>query len=211
MNDTALKLLLVDDDPMILRALSTILESSGFDVVQTVQDSRDAERQYDLHKPDLLILDIRMPEISGLEIARCILAKDPSAVILLLTTFKDEQWLSEALALGCRGYLLKQNFGSIVPAIRAVAAGNHVFDQEVVVSLKDKPEVIVEPKLSERENEVFVLVAQGMNNREIGEELHLSEGTVRNYLSLILDKLSLRDRTQIAIYYYKKLLEKRPF
>ena len=86
---------------------------------------------------------------------------------------------------------MKQNFGSIVPAIRAVAAGNHVFDQDVVVSLKDKSEVVAEPMLSERENDVFVLVAQGMNNREIGEELHLSEGTVRNYLSLILDKLSL--------------------
>lgn len=211
MHETALKLLLVDDDPMILRALRTILESSGFEVLNTVQDARDAERQYELLKPDLLILDIRMPEISGLEIARSILAKKPSAAILLLTTFKDAQWLSEALALGCRGYLLKQNFGSIVPAIRAVAAGNHVFDQDVVVSLKDKSEVIAEPMLSERENDVFVLVAQGMNNREIGEELHLSEGTVRNYLSLILDKLSLRDRTQIAIYYYRKLLEKRPF
>lgn len=211
MHETALKLLLVDDDPMILRALRTILESSGFEVLNTVQDARDAERQYELLKPDLLILDIRMPEISGLEIARSILAKKPSAAILLLTTFKDAQWLSEALALGCRGYLLKQNFGSIVPAIRAVAAGNHVFDQDVVVSLKDKSEVIAEPMLSERENDVFVLVAQGMNNREIGEELHLSEGTVRNYLSLILDKLSLRDRTQIAIYYYQKLLEKRPF
>ena len=211
MHETALKLLLVDDDPMILRALRTILESSDFEVLNTVQDARDAERQYELLKPDLLILDIRMPEISGLEIARSILAKKPSAAILLLTTFKDAQWLSEALALGCRGYLLKQNFGSIVPAIRAVAAGNHVFDQDVVVSLKDKSEVIAEPMLSERENDVFVLVAQGMNNREIGEELHLSEGTVRNYLSLILDKLSLRDRTQIAIYYYQKLLEKRPF
>lgn len=211
MHETALKLLLVDDDPMILRALRTILESSGFEVLNTVQDARDAERQYELLKPDLLILDIRMPEISGLEISRSILAKKPSAAILLLTTFKDAQWLSEALALGCRGYLLKQNFGSIVPAIRAVAAGNHVFDQDVVVSLKDKSEVIAEPMLSERENDVFVLVAQGMNNREIGEELHLSEGTVRNYLSLILDKLSLRDRTQIAIYYYRKLLEKRPF
>ncbi len=211
MHETALKLLLVDDDPMILRALRTILESSGFEVLNTVQDARDAERQYELLKPDLLILDIRMPEISGLEIARSILAKKPSAAILLLTTFKDAQWLSEALALGCRGYLLKQNFGSIVPAIRAVAAGNHVFDQDVVVSLKDKSEVVAEPMLSERENDVFVLVAQGMNNREIGEELHLSEGTVRNYLSLILDKLSLRDRTQIAIYYYRKLLEKRPF
>lgn len=211
MHETALKLLLVDDDPMILRALRTILESSGFEVLNTVQDASDAERQYELLKPDLLILDIRMPEISGLEIARSILAKKPSAAILLLTTFKDAQWLSEALALGCRGYLLKQNFGSIVPAIRAVAAGNHVFDQDVVVSLKDKSEVVAEPMLSERENDVFVLVAQGMNNREIGEELHLSEGTVRNYLSLILDKLSLRDRTQIAIYYYRKLLEKRPF
>lgn len=211
MHETALKLLLVDDDPMILRALRTILESFGFEVLNTVQDARDAERQYELLKPDLLILDIRMPEISGLEISRSILAKKPSAAILLLTTFKDAQWLSEALALGCRGYLLKQNFGSIVPAIRAVAAGNHVFDQDVVVSLKDKSEVVAEPMLSERENDVFVLVAQGMNNREIGEELHLSEGTVRNYLSLILDKLSLRDRTQIAIYYYRKLLEKRPF
>lgn len=211
MEDQALKLLLVDDDPMILRALGTILESEGFEVIGTVQDARDAERQFDLLQPDLLIMDIRMPEISGLDIARNILAKDPAASILLLTTFKDEQWLSEALALGCRGYLLKQNFGSIVPAIRAVAAGNHVFDQEVVVSLKDKSEVTPDPRLSERENEVMVLVAQGMNNREIGEELHLSEGTVRNYLSAILEKLSLRDRTQIAIYYYRKLLQKRPF
>ena len=105
--------LILDDDPMILRALSTILDVAGFEVVATAERGEAAISAWRQYQPDLLLLDIRMPGLSGLEVAKQILDEDPEAKILLLTTFKDEAWLSEALALGCSGYLLKQNFGSI--------------------------------------------------------------------------------------------------
>lgn len=206
-----MKLILADDDPMILRALSTILGVAGFEVVATAERGEAAISAWHQYQPDLLLLDIRMPGLSGLEVAKQILDEDPEAKILLLTTFKDEEWLSEALALGCRGYLLKQNFGSIVPAIQAVAAGNHVFDQEVVASLRESPAAYQDPNLNERENEILLLLAQGLNNKEIADELYLSEGTVRNYISHMLEKLELRDRTQLAVMYYQKILERRPF
>ena len=128
--------------------------------------------------------------------------------ILLLTTFRDSEYLAEALALGCRGYLLKQNFASIIPSLRAVMAGNFVFDEEVVQSLTTETRVKTDPRLTERENEVLTRIALGENNRDIAAALFLSEGTVRNHVSSMLDKLGLRDRTQLAVYYYRELVER---
>ncbi|NLZ70592.1 MAG: response regulator transcription factor [Clostridiaceae bacterium] len=132
----------------------------------------------------------------------------PAPRILLLTTFRDSEYLAEALALGCRGYLLKQNFASIIPSLRAVMAGNFVFDEEVVQSLTTETRVKTDPRLTERENEVLTRIALGENNRDIAAALFLSEGTVRNHVSSMLDKLGLRDRTQLAVYYYRELVER---
>ena len=150
-----------------------------------------------------------MKDMSGLEAAEKILEEFPDAKILLLTTFSDDDYIVRALRLGAKGYLLKQDYASILPALQAVDSGQTVFGREVVSKL---PNLIHPQKesydyrardISPRELEIIRLIAEGLSNREIASELFLSEGTVRNYLSSILDKLSLRDRTQVAVFYYQ--------
>ena len=146
--------------------------------------------------------------MDGLAASAEILALDPQAKILLLTTFLDDEYIIRALKLGARGYLLKQDYNSIIPALKAVYSGQTVYGNEITAKL---PHLLTGQKsfpwetyhIGPRELEVIALVAQGMSNKEIAQNLYLSEGTVRNYLSAILDKLSLRDRTQLAVFYLK--------
>ncbi len=201
-----MKILLCDDDPMVRDALKTIIEASGEQVIGMAEDGREAVSLFGSLRPDLLLMDIRMKKMNGLEASREILALYPDAKILLLTTFKDEEYISEALALGCRGYLLKQNFAAIIPSIKAAVAGNLVFDSDVVGRLASAPQFKPDNRLSEQEQRLWMLVAEGYNNKEIAAQMHLSEGTVRNYLSSILEILDLRDRTQLAVAYYKRML-----
>ena len=121
----------------------------------------------------------------------------------MITTFQDDEYISAALSLGCKGYILKQNIKGIIPAINAVYSGNIVYDSKIVSSIQKQSKKKVDPDLTDRELGILLLVAEGLNNKEISEKLYLSEGTVRNYISNMLEKLSLRDRTQLAIYYYK--------
>lgn len=147
--------------------------------------------------------DIRMTGMTGLEASKKILEEDGEANILLITTFKDDEYIHEALKIGCRGYLLKDNFKGILPAIQAVESGNMVFDSDIVKNMSTRTHFKAMEALSAREQEILSQVAEGMSNREIAEKLYLSEGTVRNYISQMLTKLDLRDRTQLAVYYYK--------
>lgn len=203
-----MKIIIIDDDALIRISLKTIVEAGGIEVAALGASGAEAVFLFRQHQPDVVLMDIRMDNMNGLEAAKKILADAPGAKILLLTTFKDRAYISEALALGCRGYLLKQNFGSILPSLEAIAAGSFVFDSEVIDSLASAPSVQPDERLSERENELVSLIAEGLNNKEIAARMNLSEGTVRNYLSEILDKLRLRDRTQLAVYYYKRILDK---
>lgn len=164
-------------------------------------------------------MDIRMENINGLEASETIMASHPDARILLLTTFSDDEYIIKALSIGAKGYILKQNFESIAPAVKAVHNGQTVFGDEIVGKLPDlighmdttssdvqpSPFAGMEYELSSKEMNIIRLVADGLNNKEIASSLYLSEGTVRNYISSILDKLQLRDRTQLACFYYKKL------
>lgn len=202
-----MEIIIIDDDALVRESLKTIVEAGGITVRGLGASGYDALALYAAHHPDVVLMDIRMEGMNGLEAARALLSSHPEARILLLTTFNDRAYISEALALGCRGYLLKQNFASILPSLHAVMAGSFVFDSNVVDRLVSSPELAPDERLTERENHVVALVAEGMNNREIAKTMHLSEGTVRNYLSEILDKLDLRDRTQLAVAYYKRLLE----
>ena len=206
-----INILIVDDDILVAGALKTILETDGsVCVCGTGTDGKDAVSLYRQHKPDVLLMDIRMREMSGLEASEQILSEFPNAKILLLTTFSDDEYIVKALKFGVKGYLLKQDYTSIVPAIKAVCTGQTVFGLEIVSRIPD----LLQKKskfnyddyeISEREYKIITLVADGLSNREIAEKLYLSEGTVRNYLSSILDKLCLRDRTQLAIFYYQHL------
>lgn len=198
-----MKIVIVDDDPLVVSALTTIVENSDYKVAAEGTSGFDAVKLYSEHSPDLLMTDIRMREKSGLEASREILAADSEAKILLITTFKDDEYIHEALNIGCKGYLLKDNLSGIIPAIEAVLSGNMVFDSNIVKSMSAQSAHKDFTDLSTREQDIIELVAEGFNNKEIAEALYLSEGTVRNYISQMLTKLDLRDRTQLAVYYYK--------
>lgn len=208
------KILLIDDDELITVALETIINSEeGFTIVGKGGSGREGVELYDKLSPDLLLMDIRMADMNGLEAAEEILKKHKDAVILFLTTFSDDEYIVKALKLGVRGYLLKQDYKSLPSALKAAMSGQSVFGGAIVdkiPTLMNVPAASGESQfdyrskdITEKEYEVIQLVAEGYSNKEIAGKLFLSEGTVRNYLSVILEKLELRDRTQLAIFYLK--------
>lgn len=205
-----MNVVIVDDDKLVCQALKTILEADSEIVVPAIGNhGDDAVRLYKEYKPDIMLMDIRMGQVTGIDAGKMIVADDPSAKILFLTTFADNEYIVDALKLGAKGYLLKQNFESIVPSLKAVYSGQNVYGEEIVAKIpavsgaKDKENTLEGFDLTEREKDIIRQVAEGLSNKEISEMLFLSEGTVRNYISTILEKLELRDRTQLAIFYYK--------
>ena len=206
-----MKVVIIDDDSLVAISLKTILEASGkIEVIAIEKDGKEALPLYQREMPDVLLMDIRMKEMNGIEAGTQVLNKFPKAKILYLTTFLDDEYIIQALNIGAKGYILKQDFESIVPALDAVMLGQSVFGGDIVEKIphliKNKDDFDYEKyHLTEKEIKIIQVVAEGLNNKEIAEELALSEGTVRNYLSLILEKLELRDRTQLAVFYYKHM------
>lgn len=204
-----MRVLIIDDDTLVAMSLQTILEADEeVEVVGIGNSGEVAIALYEQHKPDVLLMDIRMSGMTGLEAGEQILCKDKQAKILYLTTFMDDEYIVKALAIGAKGYILKQDFEGIVPALKAVYGGQNVFGQDIVEKLPDlmgqkKTFDYEQYNISEKEFEIIEEVAKGYSNKEIAARLYLSEGTVRNYLSTILEKLSLRDRTQLACFYYQ--------
>lgn len=206
-----MNIIIVDDDQLVALSLKTILEtSSDINIIATGHSGAEAIELYDTYIPDILLMDIRMDGMTGLEAGEKIISKHPDARILLLTTFLDDEYIIKAIRLGARGYILKQAFDTIAPALHAVYNGQTVFGDEIMnkipVLIKQDNDIDYEDMgLNSREYEIIRLVSDGLNNKEISNKLYLSEGTVRNYISTILEKLSLRDRTQLACFYYKHL------
>ena len=206
-----MRTVIVDDDNLVAISLKTILEADkDIEVVATGNDGKEAVELYSRYQPEVLLMDIQMKGMSGLEAAEQILQNHPQAKILFLTTISDDEYIVKALNIGAKGYILKQDFEGIVPAIRAVEQGQSVFGGEIV----NKIPVLMQSKesfdyakyeISEKEQEIIEQVALGKSNKEIAKTLFLSEGTVRNYISSVLDKLSLRDRTQLAVFYYRNV------
>lgn len=210
-----MRIAIVDDDPIVCQSLETILTATGTaEVLWTANDGDAAVRRYfetPASRPDVLLIDIQMPGTSGLDAAREILATDPAARILFLTTFSDQSYIAQAMGLGAKGYLIKQDVAAVGPALQAVMAGQVVLGAEVLGKLTERtPDPAdsddsgdtadsIEGLLGEREREITALVAEGLDNRDIAARLFLSEGTVRNRISAILDKLGLTNRTQLAI------------
>lgn len=204
-----MKIIIVDDDCLVAGALQTILGADpDIEVTATGRNGTEACQLYRQYRPDILLMDIRMKELDGLSASKKILGEFPDARILLLTTFSDDEYIVKALRLGAKGYLLKQDYASIIPALKAVYSGQTVFGTEIISKI---PELLQtseafdysSKEINSRELDIIRLIANGYSNKEIAAELFLSEGTVRNYLSAILDKLELRDRTQVAVFYYQ--------
>lgn len=206
-----IRVVVVDDDPFVCASLETILNAQNdMEVVAKGASGPEAIGLFGEYEPDVLLMDIQMPGGDGISAAETILAENAGARVVFLTTFSDDEYIARALHIGAKGYLIKQNVGDIAPAIRAVAAGQSVLGDEVVGSIareshsrKSTMERFADRGLTERECEVVELVAQGLDNREIAGKLFMGEGTVRNHISTILQKLDLRNRTQIAVLYYR--------
>jgi DNA-binding NarL/FixJ family response regulator len=202
--------LIVDDDRLVSSSLKTILEADPMiEVTGIGHCGAEAVELFCKLHPDILLIDIRMDGMTGIDAAKVLLEKYAGAKILFLTTFSDDDYIIEALRIGAKGYILKQNFESIVPALKAVFSGQRVFGDAIISKIPSLMKQKEQPNfnkfdLSEREIAIIEHVANGRSNREIAQQLILSEGTVRNYISAILEKLELRDRTQLAIFYYKQ-------
>lgn len=206
-----MNIVIIDDDKLVAVSLKTILESTGsVKVLAMGSCGEEAIELYSLLKPDVLLMDIRMNGMSGIEAGEKILAGYPDARILYLTTFSDDEYIIKAVLMGAKGYILKQDFESICPALETVMNGQTVFGSDVASKL---PELLTNHSSFDfdhygivvKEQEIIEQVAKGLSNKEIASLLYLSEGTVRNYISTILEKLSLRDRTQLAIFYYTNI------
>ncbi len=204
-----MRIVLIDDDQLVCMSLKTILEVDGsIEVVAIGNDGSHALSLYKEYMPDVLLMDIRMQETNGTDALEGLLKEYPEAKVLFLTTFLDDAYIVKALELGAKGYIVKQNFENIIPALKAVYAGQNVYGDEIISKI---PELMKSKEvfdyashdISEKEYEIIKLVADGLSNKEIAAALYLSEGTVRNYLSTILEKLDLRDSTPLAVFYYQ--------
>ena len=213
-----MKVLIVDDDALVTQSLATILSvEPDVEVVGRGGSGPEAVEKHRELNPDILLLDIRMPGGDGLGAAEQILAEDEDARIVFLTTFSDDEYIVRALKMGSRGYLIKQDVAQVAPALRSVMAGVCVLEGEVVERSAamglggggsasgsgQMPRSAVFERLTEREYEVVEAVSEGLDNAEVADRLFMSEGTVRNHISSILAKLGLRNRTQVAVLYYR--------
>ena len=218
-----MRVLIVDDDALVAQSLSTILSvEDDVDVVGLGGSGPEAIERYRELAPDVLLMDIQMPGGDGLSAAEQILAEDAGARIVFLTTFSDDEYIVRALKMGSRGYLIKQDVAQVAPALRSVMAGVCVLEGEVLgrsatmgfsarpqASGADRGRGHQDPRstafeaLTDREYEVVEAVAEGLDNAEAAARLFMSEGTVRNHISAILAKLGLRNRTQVAVMYYR--------
>ena len=204
-----MNIVLIDDDQLVCMSLKMILEANeGIHVTAIGKDGSDALPLYRKFHPDILLMDIQMQQMSGTDALSDLLDEFPDAKVLFLTTFVDDEYIVKALELGAKGYIVKQNYETILPALNAVYSGQNVYGSEIMEKI---PELMKSKDtfdyshydISDKEYEIITLVADGFSNKEIASQLYLSEGTVRNYLSTILEKLGLRDRTQLAIFYYQ--------
>ena len=208
-----MRVLVVDDDTLIAQSLATILGAQDdIEVVGTGSSGAEAIERHRELSPDALLMDIRMPGMDGLAAAEQILSQDPGARIIFLTTFADDDYIVRALRMGARGYLIKQDIAQIAPALRSVMAGVSVLEGQVLERTTvlradaDRGRQVrtrAFAPLTDREFEVVRGVAEALDNEEIAAQLFMSVGTVRNHIGRILAKLGLRNRTQIAVRYYR--------
>ncbi|WP_160674691.1 response regulator transcription factor [Clostridium sp. C8-1-8] len=204
----SIRLLICDDDALIRESLRIILSmDKEIEVIDVAENGLKALDVCIKNKIDIALLDVRMPVMNGVEAAREIISKTSSKVIIL-TTFDEDEYIKEALRNGASGYILKNNPpDKIINTIKLVASGNSVMEESVFNKFKENMvsdrEQIDTSMFTEREIEVIKAISEGLSNKEIASKLFISEGTVKNYITNILNKTGLSHRTQIAIYYIK--------
>ncbi|HOV26996.1 MAG TPA: response regulator transcription factor [Pseudobacteroides sp.] len=210
-----IKVLIIDDQAMLRQSLKFIIEQDpGIKVEATAGNGEDALKLCDQFKPDVVLMDIMMPVCDGIEGTRLIKSKYPNIKVIILTTFNNDENIKNALQNGAAGYLLKDaDPEDLILAIKSVAKGmsiihHDVFDnvvKKVSDSEPDKPTAQnnIAIHFTDRELEVIKLIVDGKSNKEIGQELFITEGTVKNIITGILDKAELKDRTQLAVYAIK--------
>ncbi len=204
---SVVRVFLLDDHEVVRRGLRDLFDSEeGFEVVGESGSAKDAEARIPALRPDVAVLDGRLPDGSGVDVCRAIRSVDPSIRAIILTSYDDDEALFAAIMAGAAGYVLKQVRGQdLIAAVRAVAAGQSLLDPAVTTRVLDRvrngPAAEPGPAgLSERENQVLKHIAKGQTNREIAESLGLAEKTVKNYVSAVLNKLGLERRVQAAVY-----------
>jgi two-component system response regulator DevR len=210
-----IRVFLLDDHEVVRRGLVALLEATGeIEVVGESGSALEAARRIPAIRPDVAVLDARLPDGSGIDVCRDIRSADPEIKALILTSYQDDEALFSAIMAGAAGYVLKQIKGTdLVDAIRRVAAGQSLLDPAVTQQVLERirhgadsePEEL--KTLTAQERRILELIAEGMTNRQIGQELFLAEKTVKNYVSSLLAKLGLERRTQAAILATKLLGE----
>ena len=203
-----MRVVICDDQAIVRDGLELLLKlEKDIEVVGLAQDGAQAVELVAKNHPDLVLMDLLMPGVNGVEATRRIRAEFPQVKVLVLTTFDDDEWVFDAIRAGACGYLLKDTpRARVIEAVRGTVAGKAFIDPgvagkliEQAASPQQQPATILTAKLTEREVEVLRRVGRGLSNAEIAGQLHLSEGTVRNHISAIFAKLGVTDRTQAAI------------
>ncbi|MFF0434837.1 response regulator [Streptomyces sp. NPDC004327] len=214
-----IRVLIVDDQIMVREGFSVLLNAMpDIEVVGEAVNGREAVAQVAALRPDVVLMDIRMPELNGIDATREIVAADAAAKVLVLTTFDLDEYVYQALRAGASGFLLKDaSARQLAEGVRVVAAGEALLAPTVTKRLINEfarsaataprpPAMAQIGELTERETEVLVLIAQGLSNQEIADHLIVAESTIKTHVSRILVKLGLRDRTQAAVFAYEARL-----
>ena len=204
------RILLVDDEPLLLDSLEIILSISGMDIVGKAKDGNEALQCLKTVTCDLALVDLNMKGMGGIELIEKLRGLYPAVKILVLTTFYDDDNITKAIANGADGYLLKDSGkDAILGAIEQILNGRNVIDHKVMLRLaalmgakepqKEVQSEVLAPDMTEREKEICTLMAKGLTNHQIAEQLYISEGTVKNYISSIYDKTGIHDRAKLIV------------
>lgn len=204
-----LRVLLVDDQTLVRQGIHSLLAlSDEVQVVAQAEDGSQVIEQVQQHSPDVILMDIRMPKMNGIEAVKALVAENIATPVLMLTTFDDHQLVLDAIQAGAKGYLLKDvSLAHLVAGIKDVAAGKTLIQPGItekvlqgLQGMETEFESFEEPEpLTEKEQEILRLMAAGYSNREISEAMHKSQGTVKNQVSAILAKMGVRDRTRAVL------------
>ena len=201
-----IRVFLLDDHEIVRRGVADVLETDpGVTVIGEAKNAAEALARVPALRPDVAVLDVRLPDGDGVSVCRELRSKMPDLRVIMLTSYSDDEALFEAIMAGASGYLLKQILGQdLVTAVRTVAAGGSLIDPAATAAVLDRMRRAAEPagpmaKLSDQERTVLQLIGEGLTNRQIGERMFLAEKTVKNYVSHLLAKLGMERRTQAAV------------